>query len=125
NFIKKAWVNTIVFHDYGKVNENFQAHPEKMNNPNFKGKECANTPISTHHSSLGAFLFITKHFEDLNLLFVKQDLSVEQENLLNVCIVYFSYSIFKHHGKYLGDNVNLKIKFSAVESEFMEKYLMI
>ena len=119
DFIKKVWVNTVVFHDFGKVNENFQAHPEKMNNPNFKGKENTNSPISTHHSSLGAYLYITKHLEELT------GIESKYKNLLSACVIYFSYSIFKHHGKYLGDNVNLKIQFSPLESEFMETYLKI
>lgn len=119
DFIKLAWVKTIVFHDYGKVNENFQAHPEKMNNPFFRGMENQYSPISTHHSSLGAYLYITKHIDELN------EFDVEYDNFLSACIIYFSYSIFKHHGKYLGDDVNLKIKFSPLKSEFMEKYLQL
>ncbi len=36
NFIKQLFVDSVIFHDFGKVNENFQAHPNKMNNPLFK-----------------------------------------------------------------------------------------
>jgi CRISPR-associated endonuclease/helicase Cas3 len=116
-FIKVAWVNIIVCHDYGKVNENFQAHPDKMNNPNFKGKEKPGSPLSTHHSALGAYLYIVKHFEELS----------KQENtyraLLSIVCLGFSYSIFKHHGKYLGDNSKEKIAFSEDEVECMRQYI--
>ena len=112
NYIKLSWVNTIVFHDYGKVNENFQASSEKMNNPNFKGKEIAGSPISTYHSSLGAYIYITKHLDDLNSFDEKYD------NLLSSCVLYFSYSIFKHHSKYLRDycKVNLFLLYVASSS---------
>ena len=116
-FIKKAWVNTIVFHDYGKVNENFQAHPDKMNNPYFKGKENKNSPLSTYHSSLGAYLYIAKHFEEISKF------NKESHAFLSVVCLYFSYSIFKHHGKYLGDNSKEKITFDIAEVECMQLYI--
>src|SRR5690606_16314473 len=34
NYIKLLFVNTIVYHDYGKINERFQAN--KLNNRHFK-----------------------------------------------------------------------------------------
>lgn len=120
NYLKKLFVNTIVFHDYGKINENFQAHPDKMNNPNFKGKEKAGSPISTHHSSLGAYFFIVKHFEEISTLFQPQS---KEQTLLSACILTLSYPIFKHHGKYLNDNIKDKLDFRRDEIEFMSQYL--
>ena len=35
NFLKSIFCNSIIFHDYGKINENFQSDKDKMNNPNF------------------------------------------------------------------------------------------
>lgn len=117
NFLKKAWVNTVVFHDYGKVNENFQSHPDKMNNTIFKGLEKPDSPLSTHHSALGAYLYITKNFEELSKL------NKNYHGLLSVVCLAFSYSIFKHHGKYLGDNAKEKIAFTKQEVECMQTYI--
>ena len=116
-FIKKAWVNTVVFHDFGKVNENFQAHSEKMNNSNFKGKEKMNSPLKTNHSSLGAYLYIAKQFDEFSKF------NKKFHEFLSIICLSFSYSIFKHHGKYLGDNSKEKIQFSQAEVECMQIYL--
>lgn len=116
-FIKNAWVNTIIFHDYGKVNENFQGNVDKMNNPHFRNKINSLSPLSTHHSSLGAYLYIINHF--VNFSKFKQ----KYYGLLSVVCLCFSYSIFKHHGKYLGDNSKEKITFNEEEVECMRTYI--
>ena len=116
-FIKKAWVNTIVFHDYGKVNENFQGHVQKMNNPYFSDKIKPTSPLSTHHSSLGAYLYICKHFQELSKF------ESQYHGFVSLICLCFSYSIFKHHGKYLGDNSKEKIVFNEVEVGCMQSYI--
>lgn len=116
NYVKKLFVHTIVFHDFGKINENFQI--EKMNNPFFKGKEQPKSPISTHHSSLGAYVFIVKHFDEITKIFTKQE-----QGFLFLCTLIFSYPIFKHHAKYLGDKVQQKIAFTPSEVDCMKKYI--
>lgn len=119
NFIKKLFVNAVVFHDFGKVNENFQAHPEKMNNPFFKGKEIAQSPILRNHSSLGAFIFICKYLDE-----VSKELPVPLQSIGVISVLCFSYSIFKHHTKYLSDDNKNEISFSKPnEVEFLKKYL--
>jgi len=116
-FLKKAWVNTVIFHDYGKVNENFQGNTEKMNNPHFRNKINPKSPLSTHHSSLGAYLYIAKHFDDFSKF------NQKYHGLLSVVCLCFSYSIFKHHGKYLGDNSKEKIAFNEADVECMQIYI--
>lgn len=120
NFVKKLFVNTVVFHDYGKVNENFQAHPDKMNNPNFKGKEQADSPLSTHHSALGAYLYIVKHIDE-----IVNNFPQTQQGCLIAFSLGFSYVIFKHHAKYLKDkaDVSNKIAFSEKEIPYLKKYI--
>lgn len=118
NFIKQLFVNTIVFHDFGKINENFQASPDKMNNPFFKGKEKPGSVLSTHHSGLGAYLFIIKHLNDVN-----RQIERKYHGLTTLAVLMFSYSIFKHHGKYLGDEYKEKISFSTDEVTCMKEYL--
>jgi CRISPR-associated endonuclease/helicase Cas3 len=53
--VKKYFVLVVCFHDFGKVNDNFQADPNRMNNAFFK--IIPNHLIGTTHSSLGAYLF--------------------------------------------------------------------
>ncbi len=117
-FIKRLFVNIVVFHDFGKINENFQANPSKMDNPHFKGKEKPNSILSTHHSSLGAYLFIVRHIEEARL-----SIEPKHNTLAMYIILMFSYPIFKHHGKFLSDEYKDKITFSAEEVSCMKSYL--
>jgi CRISPR-associated endonuclease/helicase Cas3 len=118
NFLKKIFVNTVVFHDFGKINENFQASPEKMNNPYFQGKENPKSIISTHHSSLGAYLFIVKHIKD-----AMTEVEQKHNHIAMLATLMFSYPIFKHHGKYLNDDYKDKIGFSTDEVACMKTYI--
>jgi CRISPR-associated endonuclease/helicase Cas3 len=118
NFIKRLFVNTVVFHDFGKINENFQADPTKMNNPFFIGKNDPKSILSTHHSSLGAYLFIVKHIKDATT-----ELKKDSHHIAILATLMFSYSIFKHHGKYLKDDYKEKISFSKDEVACMKSYI--
>lgn len=118
NFVKKLFVDTIVFHDFGKINENFQESPEKMNNSYFRGKNKPKSVISTHHSGLGAYLFIVKHIEETTTV-----IDQKHNHIAMLAILMFSYAIFKHHGKYLNDKYRDTIHFSAKEVICMKKYI--
>ncbi len=117
NFLKSLFVNTIIFHDFGKINENFQAHPHKMNNPFFKGKEIIESPIGLKHSSLGAFIFISKQLNDIELLYPKS-----QRSFAVISAMMFSYVIFRHHSGQFNDNFRNEINFQN-EAYFLEQYL--
>ncbi len=120
NFVKKLFVNTVVFHDYGKVNENFQAHHEKMNNPHFKERENPKSPLSTHHSALGAYLYIVKHIEEIVKSFPQT-----QQGYLFAYVLCFSYVIFKHHASRLQNKENIIRKFCFSENEipYLKQYI--
>lgn len=117
NYVKTLFVNTIVFHDFGKINENFQASSEKMNNPNFKGKERFQSVISTHHSALGAYLFIVKHLQDVS------SFDPNKRGLLSHCVLVFSYPIFKHHASRLKDEYQNTIGFTEAQVNCMKEYI--
>lgn len=53
NFIKTGFLAAVAFHDFGKLNENYQRHLE---NEQF-GQSVANN-IGSEHSGLGAFLWL-------------------------------------------------------------------
>src|SRR5680860_60218 len=99
DFIKRVFVHSICYHDHGKVNENFQASPEKMNNPNFKGKENPKNGIGTQHSTLSAFIFLCHKIDEASKKFNGK----EQIAAISAAVL-FSYCIYKHHGKYFDDD---------------------
>lgn len=118
-YIKQLFAQTAVYHDFGKVNENFQAHPEKMNNPKFKMTK--NHPLKHHHSQLGAYLYVVKHFQEVfsGLKFIAKE---EQRHIL-MTILIFSYPIFKHHASALKIPDGKGIRFEEEELSALKKYL--
>lgn len=118
--IKKYFVLVTHFHDFGKVNENFQADPSKMNNPHFR--VIPNHPIGSNHSSLGAYLFIVKHINE----HWKNDNGFTQHERIvcDLLVILLAYPIFKHHAVYLADPVGADIKFGE-ETKTMKKYLNV
>lgn len=122
NFIKKLFVDVVVYHDYGKINENFQAHPEKMNNPTFKFNP--NSPLSTHHSALGAYIYIVDKAKVF--YFEQQMANYKGKTLFFLNVIFaFSYAISKHHAKYLDaiDETTIKFKLDSIEQ--MAQYLSV
>jgi len=119
DFIKTLFVNTIVYHDFGKINENFQANPDKMNNPYFKGKENLNSLIGTNHSSLSAFIFICKYLNEVEQIFPKAHRSFGI-----ISVLLFSYPILKHHSRQFNDDCTNEINFRDESIVlFLKKYL--
>lgn len=115
--VKQLFVSAIHFHDFGKVNENFQAEPKKMNNPLFKA--IANHPLGSFHSSLGAYLFVVKNMQETAALKLGPDLKK-----LHALILLFSYAIFKHHAPELSEPLAGEISFGD-EVKAMKKYLQL
>jgi len=90
NFIKSAFIKSIYFHDFGKVNENFQV--QKMGNRLFSKRENG---IGSDHSVLSAYIFIS------HLLFQIENLRITEagEKLSYLVTVLFAHTILKHHGR--------------------------
>ncbi len=122
NYIKLLFVNTIVYHDYGKINERFQA--DKMNNLHFKSSALKDSFIGSTHSGLGAFIYLATHLDEIITQYKSNPL------LITNCI-HFSYSIFKHHSKRFDDDciytigfADWKAKYDIVElRNFLGSYL--
>lgn len=122
NYIKSLFVNAIVFHDFGKINEHFQF--EKMKNGKFIENAQNHSPISSNHSSLSAFIYLTKHLNEIAL-------EKKSDSLLTLCCLHFAYSIFKHHGRNWDDNCSSTIGFTELRARnnwqevrnFMSTYL--
>lgn len=92
--VKELFLATIVFHDYGKLNENFQADPEKMSNSLFKKR---NTPIGTRHSILSAYLFLNYYLQKVE----QQDFEDNEKETLASLVCCFADPILKHHSPVL------------------------
>lgn len=123
NYLKQLFINTIVFHDFGKINEYFQL--DKMKNNSFREILPSNSPIGSTHSALGAYIYLAKHLHEIG--------SEHNWNsrLMTACI-YLSYSIFKHHGsRFTNDSLSttnfdeFQAKFNFEEvAAFLSNYLV-
>lgn len=96
NLLKTLFVNVIVFHDFGKVNENFQVL--RMKNVKWFKQNFKTFLKPTYgHSFLSTFLYLTYHIEEIN----KQEISDEAKELLICHCFFIAYSILQHHSPVL------------------------
>ena len=90
NYAKKLFFHSIVFHDHGKINDNFQI--ERVANANlFFNKKDGK--LGYKHSVLSGYLYIVIHFNEIQTNFS----NVKTQQLLANLIILFAYPILKHH----------------------------
>lgn len=92
-YLKLLFLNSIVFHDSGKLNPNFQS--VQMNNNAFVFDK--KIKIGTQHSFLSAYAFISFHLNHIVSSCSKRE-SIE---LLMPFVFIFSIPIIKHHSGYI------------------------
>jgi len=93
--IKRRFVYSIVFHDFGKVNVNFQIDRMK-NHKHFSDRISVPFQPEHAHSELSAFIY--------NSFFLKEAPPTSPEGqMLAILTLYFSYPILNHHKKGLFD----------------------
>ncbi len=114
NFIKRLFWNTILFHDFGKINENFQT--DRMNNPHFKGNP--NNKIGSRHSVLSAFIFIAWH---LNELASGKKFNANEKNFLGTVIFPFAGVILKHHASYYTHELNIPPDWAEAMRPYLDR----
>lgn len=112
---------TIAFHDFGKINEFFQADKMKNADPIFGGKNPELFKPRSGHSELGAFIFSVYQLERINTL---EGLEDDDKVKLSALALFFSNSILLHHSPKL-DNPNVRVLRSQflTQTERLEKYL--
>lgn len=120
--VKELFVAAIHFHDFGKVNENFQAEPKKMNNPYFK--IIADHPIGSTHSGLGAYLYVMRYMQDTATPASGLKLEADEMMKLHVIILLLSYTIIKHHSSELSDPLAGEISFKN-EVKTLKEYIKL
>ena len=110
NFVKRLFVNALVYHDYGKVNENFQI--DKMQDKGFFKRNETNT-IGSQHSILSAYVFLNVHLKEI---MEKKGLSSSEKNFLVVSTYLFGNPILKHHSGFFEHQIDFDDeKISALE----------
>ncbi|MDD4576160.1 MAG: CRISPR-associated helicase Cas3' [Bacteroidales bacterium] len=92
-YIKTLFLHSIIFHDFGKINDNFQA--ERMRNALFKSDKTIK--IGFEHSFLSAYIFLNYHLSNIN----KSNFTQSSKSILWVYTFLFSIPILKHHSGYL------------------------
>lgn len=100
NFIKRLFVNTIVYHDYGKVNENFQI--DKMQDRAFFQLN-GNNKIGSQHSILSAYIFLNIHLKEIT---ETKNLSNSEKNFLIISTYLFANPILKHHSSFFENQID-------------------
>lgn len=113
-FIKKLFLSAIVFHDYGKVNQNFQV--EKMQNAHFTSNP--KNGIGSRHSILSAFIFIVEHLREVQEM---TELKPETQARLFALTFLFANPIIKHHAPYLAND----LKFDEQNVLTLAQYLIL
>ena len=101
-FYGPSFYSTIVFHDFGKINENFQVR--QMSNNKFK--ERSQSPFRSTHSELSTALFLWDAEKKIKHLFQDRKSewktnSIDIVDFLYIICFFLSYSILKHHSKTL------------------------
>ncbi|MDI6804785.1 MAG: CRISPR-associated helicase Cas3' [Bacteroidota bacterium] len=90
SFLKSLFIKSILYHDLGKMNENFQI--VKMENEQFNRVKNG---IGSDHSFLSAYLFIATAFKELE----ESSFCQSDKALLFLLVFLFAHPIVKHHGE--------------------------
>jgi CRISPR-associated endonuclease/helicase Cas3 len=113
NWVKKLFLSAIVYHDYGKVNPNFQS--EKMKEDAFLPYDKS-IKIDSQHSKLSAYIFVNDHIHKLN---TEGGLLEDERHFLVLMCSVFSIPILRHHASY----IDASIRFSPEELKSIERFL--
>lgn len=117
-FVKFLFIDTIVYHDYGKVNENFQIEKMKNTNTFFRHQ---NNGIDSKHSILSAYIFLVNHFK----LASEFNFTSEQKYFTSGLIFLFSYPVLKHHSPVLldgKDDINIELDIQERLKRYLELF---
>lgn len=102
--IKRLFWETILYHDFGKVNPNFQ---KKLDNPRFISS-VENT-IDSQHSILSAFIFLIHQYSKKGF-----------PSSLITLTGCFAHNIVRHHSAHL-DDISSKKTFAQLKSDTCRK----
>ena len=113
-YLKGLFLSTILFHDYGKINPNFQV--SKMGNTRFFSVD-ASIKIDSQHSRLSAYLYLNHHISSIQ----QNNLFLEEERLLLLTFSFlFANAIFLHHSGHFYHEVKLDDTLMPSLRQFLE-----
>jgi len=107
-YIKEIFINSIFFHDLGKVNPNFQAL--RMKNPDFRFQK---RKIEHYHSFPGAYIFCTYYFDKIDR---DDQVPSSDKNFLFFLTFCLVNSVIRHHSSY----IDFSKSFEGKERELAE-----
>ncbi|CAA6816336.1 MAG: CRISPR-associated helicase Cas3 [uncultured Sulfurovum sp.] len=123
NFVKYLFAKAVYWHDMGKVNPNFQAHEDKMDNNTFK--KINGLSEKSNHSPLGAYLFINHSLQELYGENDGKNWDEDEIEIIESIIYLFGYFISKHHGSIyqssdfeFNDDLEQFLKLFQIEKSF-------
>lgn len=88
-------VNVIIFHDYGKINPQFQSIKMKNTLRKLTVIDCLE---GTNHSMLSAAIYLDYFYEKIQ----ESPLSKDEKNIIHVFMLANAYVITRHHGNLSG-----------------------
>ncbi len=109
--IKRLFWDTILYHDFGKVNENFQK--VKMGNPLFPLSRS--NGIESQHSILSAYIFLIHQYSNKEV----EQAACSNTKLLSL-IAFFAHNIVRHHSSHL-DDISDRKTFQKLTEELCSK----
>lgn len=114
NYCKAVFLDSIILHDLGKINPNFQV--SRMNNTVFKSCELSQ---KHYHSFLGSFIFSNYYFDK-----IIQDESINEDhkNFLYFYVLLMSASINKHHASHIAFDKEFTTNILEESYRFIEYY---
>lgn len=120
-WVKRMFINTFVFHDSGKVNENFQL--QCMSNKAFHKRKTDVLQPPHGHSFLGSWLYLSFI---LDQIWDNPYLSDDEKKQLWIYAFFFSYVIKQHHASALGyANEDNFFKSFANSFDELQEYLTV
>ena len=93
-FVKTLFFNSIIYHDFGKINHEFQI--KKMENSNTELIKIKHNE-SSHHSVISAYIFLNHHLK----LSESFNFNAQEQTLADFFTSCFIFPIFKHHSSFL------------------------
>ncbi len=110
NYLKTLFYQVILFHDFGKVNPNFQA--QRMENDKFQKDNTIK--IGYEHSFLSAYFFL-----NYSINTIPNNVSKESRSFLYTFSFLFSIPVLKHHSGFIEKDY----KFSSEKINSIHKLL--
>ena len=101
NYLKTFFLHSIVFHDFGKINPNFQV--ERLNNEYFT--KDTKVKIGSNHSFLSAYLFLNYHIPKI---YNDEKISRELKSISMTYAYLFIIPVLKHHSTFISKHIDLE-----------------